>query len=238
MAHLARIIDAVEPDTIVTFGPDGMTGHEDHQTVSAWATAAHAARRPGLAAALRHHHRGVRAGLGAVPRRVQHVPRRRAAAAHPGLELAVELRLDADAVDRKIVALRAQASQTTGLFAALGEERVREWWSTETFVEADAAPRPRAGLGHLAGGGMTTLNPPTRPRRTGHRPGRAGRDAGRARVRPVRPGARRHPGGHAPAVVVAWSSSPLLFGGAAQLLAVQMLDAARAPCSSCSARSS
>ena len=54
----------------------------------------------------------------------------------PAHELAVELRLDADAVDRKIVALRAQASQTTGLFEALGEERVREWWSTETFVEA------------------------------------------------------------------------------------------------------
>ena len=45
--HLARIIDAVAPDTIVTFGPDGMTGHEDHQTVSAWATAARAAAAPG-----------------------------------------------------------------------------------------------------------------------------------------------------------------------------------------------
>ena len=39
--------------------------------------------------------------------------------------------------DRKIVALRAQASQTTALIAALGEERVRDWWSTETFVCAD-----------------------------------------------------------------------------------------------------
>jgi hypothetical protein len=61
----------------------------------------------------------------------------------PARDLAVELRLDADAVDRKIVALRAQASQTTGLFAALGEDRVREWWSTETFVEAHTA-RARA----------------------------------------------------------------------------------------------
>jgi len=42
VAHIARIIRAVAPDTIVTFGPDGMTGHEDHQTVSAWATDAHA----------------------------------------------------------------------------------------------------------------------------------------------------------------------------------------------------
>jgi hypothetical protein len=42
-------------------------------------------------------------------------------------------------VDRKLVALRAQASQTEGLIAALGEERVRDWWSTETFVCADTA---------------------------------------------------------------------------------------------------
>ena len=45
--HLARIISLVEPDTMVTFGPNGMTGHEDHQTTSAWATAAHAAAAPG-----------------------------------------------------------------------------------------------------------------------------------------------------------------------------------------------
>lgn len=32
--HLGRVIDTVVPDTIVTFGPDGLTGHEDHQTVS------------------------------------------------------------------------------------------------------------------------------------------------------------------------------------------------------------
>src|SRR4051794_14415416 len=44
--QLARIITAVEPDTIVTFGPEGMTGHEDHQTVSACSTAAHAAAAP------------------------------------------------------------------------------------------------------------------------------------------------------------------------------------------------
>ena len=56
----------------------------------------------------------------------------------------MELRLDEAMVDRKLVALRAQASQTEGLIAALGEERVRDWWSTETFVCADTA-HARAG---------------------------------------------------------------------------------------------
>ena len=30
VATIGEIIDAVQPDTIVTFGPDGMTGHPDH----------------------------------------------------------------------------------------------------------------------------------------------------------------------------------------------------------------
>ena len=38
--RLAGFIDAVRPDTIVTFGPDGMTGHDDHRTVSSWVTQA------------------------------------------------------------------------------------------------------------------------------------------------------------------------------------------------------
>ena len=44
--RLAQIIHSVAPDTILTFGPDGMSGHEDHQTVSRWATAARAAAAP------------------------------------------------------------------------------------------------------------------------------------------------------------------------------------------------
>lgn len=38
-----KITDCIrqyQPDTILTFGPDGMTGHPDHQTVSRWATLA------------------------------------------------------------------------------------------------------------------------------------------------------------------------------------------------------
>ena len=137
--QLVEIIDAVAPDTVVTFGPDGMTGHEDHQTVSAWATAARAAAAPDaqlLYATTTDEF--VRAWE---PSReafnvflADGLPLRT-----PSDELAVSLRLDPATVDRKIVALKAQASQTTGLFAALGEERVREWWSTETFVAAETA---------------------------------------------------------------------------------------------------
>ena len=34
------LVEDVRPDTILTFGPDGMTGHEAHKSVSRWATEA------------------------------------------------------------------------------------------------------------------------------------------------------------------------------------------------------
>ncbi len=35
--QLTQIIDQVCPDTILTFGPDGLTGHADHKTIGKWA---------------------------------------------------------------------------------------------------------------------------------------------------------------------------------------------------------
>ena len=143
--HLARVVDIVAPDTIVTFGPDGLTGHTDHQTVSGWATAARAAAAPDarllyattseefvdLWEPTRDDFRMFLAD--GLPLRT------------PPSALAVELRLDRDTLDRKVVALRAQASQMSGLIAAIGEERARAWWATETFIAAeDAAMRPQA----------------------------------------------------------------------------------------------
>ena len=132
----------------------------------------------------------------------------------------------ADAVDRKIVALRAQASQTTGLFAALGEERVRRVVVDRDVRRGPHRPRPRARAG--APGGWRHDHPPLG----------AAREALRSSAGPC--GTRSPvvlayaPFGlalgatlaatHLPPLV-AWSSSPLLFGGAAQLLAVQLLDA-------------
>jgi len=37
VAQIVEVLKTHQPDTILTFGPDGLTGHTDHQTVSAWA---------------------------------------------------------------------------------------------------------------------------------------------------------------------------------------------------------
>jgi LmbE family N-acetylglucosaminyl deacetylase len=39
-ASIIALIEEVRPDIVVTFGPDGITGHPDHVAVSKWTTAA------------------------------------------------------------------------------------------------------------------------------------------------------------------------------------------------------
>ena len=40
ISRLVELIATYKPDSVITFGPDGLTGHPDHQTVSRWAKAA------------------------------------------------------------------------------------------------------------------------------------------------------------------------------------------------------
>jgi LmbE family N-acetylglucosaminyl deacetylase len=135
--QVAELIDAVRPETIVTFGPDGLTGHTDHQTVSGWVTAAwNTLGRPGrlwYVTLTDDFHRSwadVNASVGlwmpgAVP------------PSEPASELAFALHSDDTLLDRKLVALRAHASQTSHLISELGVDRYRRWWATEAFVSAD-----------------------------------------------------------------------------------------------------
>jgi LmbE family N-acetylglucosaminyl deacetylase len=135
--RLVAIIDDVRPDTIVTFGPDGFTGHSDHQTVSAWAAAAHA--RTATAARLLH-----ATTTAEFLDRWQHVYDRLDVFLTEGLPvripsaaLALNLQLDDELADRKLVALRAQATQTAAVVATLGEDTMRDWCSVESFLDAE-----------------------------------------------------------------------------------------------------
>jgi LmbE family N-acetylglucosaminyl deacetylase len=135
-ASVARLIAEVEPDTILTFGPDGMTGHPDHRAVSAWTNAAW--RASGARARLLHATLTPRfhAEWGAVNDRVG-LWMSGPGPVTPQHESAVYVALTGAALDRKVAAVRAHVSQTAGLVAELGEEGFRRWWSTEAFVEAE-----------------------------------------------------------------------------------------------------
>ena len=133
VARLERIIGVRQPDTILTFGPDGMTGHPDHIAVSGWATEAgartgtrvlHAATPNGYLESYGAALEPLGAFQWGVPREVEPT------------EAAHHVDIDGADLDRKFAALMAQTSQTRPIVDLLGTEWYRTWIAAETFVEA------------------------------------------------------------------------------------------------------
>jgi LmbE family N-acetylglucosaminyl deacetylase len=137
-ARLAELVRRIQPDTIVTFGPDGMTGHPDHRAVSAWTTAAWTAaeRRARLWYATltpsfhaRWNDLNDQVGMWSYTSQPP--------CTDPD-ELAHLLELDGDRLDQKLAALSAHASQVDALVELVGHATFRAWWSSEAFVDASA----------------------------------------------------------------------------------------------------
>jgi LmbE family N-acetylglucosaminyl deacetylase len=140
VGRLAEVFADVRPDTVLTFGPDGMTGHVDHRTVSAWTTAAVARSTASVPPRLLYatktadwsdRFESLDHALGIFP---------------PGLpprwaceEVAFDLVLPHDLLNRKVAALVAQTSQVAPLVEAMGREQFRAWVANECF-----RPAPRS----------------------------------------------------------------------------------------------
>ena len=60
IGRLSAVLDEVGAETVLTFGPDGFTGHPDHRTVAAWATRGRRPRGPSDPAAAGRRGRGGR----------------------------------------------------------------------------------------------------------------------------------------------------------------------------------
>lgn len=142
---LTDLIDEFEPDTVLTFGPDGMTGHDDHVAVSRWATVAvRAARhRCRLLYATKSAEWNQRFSRDVALRQIMMVDGTTLPEADPH-ELAVQLRLTGRRLDQKVKALRAQQSQTESLRTTLGDATFRAWVADEYFRVArpDDWPSP------------------------------------------------------------------------------------------------
>ncbi|MFD2093472.1 PIG-L deacetylase family protein [Blastococcus deserti] len=135
---VAGLLEDVRPDLVVTFGPDGLTGHSDHRAVSRWTTRAwqqggacgelwYAALTSDFLARWGRLCTEQSVWMDGGP------PAPVADADLVHVEVCSGARLD-----RKFAALAAHTSQTAGLIARVGEERYRAWWSTEAFVSAAA----------------------------------------------------------------------------------------------------
>jgi LmbE family N-acetylglucosaminyl deacetylase len=131
-AQVRDIVEEVRPDTVLTFGPDGMTGHEGHKSVSRWVTDAFHDAAPAGARLLY---------ATATPDWVARwndqlepfhifLPGYPVTTPRDGLAIAFEL--PPELLDRKFDAIQAHESQVEGLVEVFGE-RMREWMAEETF---------------------------------------------------------------------------------------------------------
>ena len=117
--QVSQLIEEIKPDTIVTFGPDGMTGHDDHRAVSNWTTTAWTrAGRPGrlwYATVTPEFHRT----WGAVNDEIGLWFEGSSPPSDPLSDLAFAVQCDGDLLERKFAALTAHKTQTTGLILSL-----------------------------------------------------------------------------------------------------------------------
>jgi LmbE family N-acetylglucosaminyl deacetylase len=137
--QIAKIIHEIAPDTILTFAPDGQTGHPDHIAVHHWTV--EAVRRTGIGTL--HVVANTQEWLDDnLPQWIE----LGAIVGDPPVAwtgpLSIDVALSGDLLDRKYSALAAQASQTQALRAIVGDERYREIISVERFAAFSLATSP------------------------------------------------------------------------------------------------
>jgi LmbE family N-acetylglucosaminyl deacetylase len=136
--RVVELVRDVRPDTVLTFGPDGMTTHEAHKSVSRWATRAVAEAGTPRARVL----------YAAVTRdwADEFLPiwepfdvfRPGAPDVFEPEELAIDYHLPPEINELKVRAILEHTSQVEAIFEAVGEE---VWWrqmAREMFRPADA----------------------------------------------------------------------------------------------------
>ena len=142
---IANHIAAIEPDVIVTFGPDGMTGHPDHRAISRWTTDAWAATRPAAelwyATLTPEFHRE----WGPVNEHVGLWADQPEPPCTERSDLAHHTVLPDELLDLKVAALRAHTSQTQPLIDMVGGDTYRAWWRAESFRSAKDTARVTGG---------------------------------------------------------------------------------------------
>jgi LmbE family N-acetylglucosaminyl deacetylase len=128
-----RIVQDVRPDTVLTFGPDGMTGHVAHMSVSEWATRALLeVGRPGAK---------VHYATNTPEWAEEFVPlynrfdvfRPGTPPVTPRNELSIDFTLPPDVLELKIQAIQAHLSQVGGMVEAFGEDIFRRAMKAEYY---------------------------------------------------------------------------------------------------------
>ncbi len=134
--QVRRIMQEVDPDSVLTFGPEGMTGHVAHQDVSRWTGEAFAevARR------------GARLFHAVFPKSLGDEWLEKLAPFNifrPGTpkvvaddELDIGFTLPGALLERKVGSIKEHASQIEALHQVFGDEGFKRFMGTESFVLA------------------------------------------------------------------------------------------------------
>jgi LmbE family N-acetylglucosaminyl deacetylase len=139
---VAAAMAEVVPDTVLTFGPDGMTGHRAHQDVSRWTTEAFRAFAP-LGARL--HYATISPSWAAefVPSLDRFdVYRPGTPPVTPVEEMSIRYELDPDLLERKLRAIEEHESQVGAMVEAFGADFFRRAMREESFRPGGERPRP------------------------------------------------------------------------------------------------
>jgi LmbE family N-acetylglucosaminyl deacetylase len=135
-AQVRAIVEEVRPDTILTFGPDGMTGHQGHKDVSRWATEAFEAVGQ-TGAGLFYATQSPEFVNEVVPSLEQFeifLPGTPPMTPHE--DMAIDFSCDEALLDRKVAALTAHESQIEGLLEVFGADGLRRFIRDECYWEA------------------------------------------------------------------------------------------------------
>jgi LmbE family N-acetylglucosaminyl deacetylase len=133
-------MEEVGPDTVLTFGPDGMTGHAAHMSVSRWATDAFRGSAPSGA--------GLYYAVYTQEWADEFVPvMNRFDVFRPGTppvvpreDLAIAFVLPPDLLEQKLRAIQEHTSQVEGMVEAFGEDFFRHAMAEESFRLVERKP--------------------------------------------------------------------------------------------------
>lgn len=138
--QIASYIDLYRPDTILTFGPEGMTGHPDHQTVSSWVDKAltFAEHKPTVYHAVQLRELYEKYLKTADSKLDIFFNIDKPPLVEPG-DCDVCVKLTDQACLKKCQALAAMPSQTEGMVKLFGDDALKKAFAKEAFVKAKPA---------------------------------------------------------------------------------------------------
>lgn len=132
---IKKLIERYKPDTVLTFGPEGMTGHLDHQAVSRWVSLASKGTKARVyhyvedADTYENHLKDMGQKFN-VYFNIDKPPTKPACDCDIAFELTPEL------TKKKYLALEAMPSQTEAMFSSLPPDYLKSVFKLECYVRA------------------------------------------------------------------------------------------------------